>query len=246
MMIRADIFRISLRQLVGAHRIGMTLFLLFCALLPVMIAASVMQVHQAEGTYVNHDEFLSVLFTGFQLTLLFPIITLILVSLVLREEISNNTIVYLWTKPISRASILLSKYLSAIVIALLLASVSVLGTASMLTTNSNVIFDQLLTAWVAVLAYGAFFLALSLYFGRAILIGFFYILVWEVLFSRVAPLASQLSIRHYAENLSSSLQSGTGELSMTASLVVLLIILMGFMAISIRRFTQMEFPGETD
>ena len=245
-MIRIDIIQMSLRQLVGAHRIGLALFLVLCALLPTMIAFGVLQAENINPGHVDRDGILSVLFNGFQLPVLFPMIVLILVSLVLREEISNNTITYLWVKPISRASIVISKSLSAVSLALLLAGASTLVTTLMLVPDWTFALNWLVAAVITLLAYGAFFLALSLYMGRAILVGFFYILVWEASFSRVSYLAERLSIRFYGENLASGLQGRESDVSVAASLVVLLVITVFFLILSVRRFSAMEFPGDTE
>jgi len=103
---RFDIFQLTLRQLLGFHRFGFFILVLFIIGLPVFAAGAASAVEAAAtSSNFNPEEFLAGLFQGSQLPIFYPIVILFLASIALREEIDNNTIVYLWTKPISRASI---------------------------------------------------------------------------------------------------------------------------------------------
>jgi ABC-2 type transport system permease protein len=263
MMIRSEIFRMTLRQLIGGHRLGLTMFLAILVLLPVLLAESAVQVQQFHPSdVISLDTFMQEVFDGFQLPFLYPIIILILASLALREEISNDTISYLWVKPISRESIALSKFAVVFLVAFILSAVSILLTAKILDASWDVLLNLLLATGISLLAYGAFFLALSLYLGRAILVGFFYLLIWENLLSKISPLASSLSIRSYAQSLFQDLLNlpcGTVPatspgapdvqiacLPIATCMIVLLVIAVGGLAISIWRFSRMEFPGEME
>ncbi|MBI3642898.1 ABC transporter permease subunit [Candidatus Acetothermia bacterium] len=226
-------------------------------LLPVLLAETTVQVQQfhSSETTISLANVMNEMFDGFQLPFLYPIIILILASLALREEISNDTISYLWVKPISRESILLSKFLVVFLVAFILSALSLLFTAKILDANWDIALNLLFAAGISLLAYGSFFLVLSLYMGRAILVGFFYILIWENLLSKLSPLASSLSIRSYAQNLTNALLNlpcgGTSDnpgtcLPTATSIIVLLLISVGSLALSVWRFSKMEFPGEME
>lgn len=245
-MIHPAVLRLTLRQYLGSHRLGLWAFLLALGALAPSVAAVTLEVARLEPE-LNiegfREEFLMGLFTGFQLPLLYPIIALLLMSSALREEIQNETIPYLWLKPISRLSIVLSKYLGAIVIAVFVSGLSLMMTGRLLVSDWELIGNLLLTATVGLLAYGAFFFALSLVFERALIWGFLYILGWEELFSRISQAASQLSIRHYAENLGRELTGLPTDVALATSLGVLVGLTVVLLGIAIWRFRRMEFPG---
>ncbi len=241
-MISRALVQLSLRQLVGWRRLGLWLFLLILSAFPLLIMAVMLQAGRLDPRIVS-EGFLRELFKGFQLPLVYPAIALLLTATALREEIQNETIVYLWTKPVLRATIVLAKYAAAILTALLFAGLSLVATALLATSNWDLIGRLLLTTALALLAYGAFFLALSLFFDRALIWGFAYILGWEESLSRISPAATQLSIRHYAEGFAHHLLGLPTDVSMAASVGVLF----GWTAIplglAIWRFREMELPG---
>lgn len=246
------LMRLTLRQSVGRHRWGLLVFLAILALLPVFIAAITLEISRLDPDLrqnlageAGRLAFLRGLFGGFQLPLLYPTIVLLLMGTALREEIQNDTIPYLWMKPLPRAAIVGAKYAGGMLVALVIAEASVLATAALLTGDEEVLAAFSAGAALALPAYGALFLALSLWIDHALLWGFAYLLGWEEIFSRVSPAASQLSVRHYAQNLSEAfLGQGPGvEVDGGLSAVVLLGITIVLLALSALRFSRMEFPG---
>lgn len=241
------------RQLVGWHRLGLMILICVLSALPVFVVAVTLATAQFDTSLeqqLTTDEFrtdfLTALFDYFQLPLLYPVMALLLTATVLREEIQNETILYLWTKPISRSAIVLSKYAVALLAALLLSGLSAGVTGAMLISDWAWIGKLLFTVAIALLAYGAFFFALSIIFDRALIWGFVYVLGWELLFSRISAAASALSIRHYAENLERSLFDASGEASFSISLAVLLGLTVALLGLAIWRFSQMEFTGSEE
>jgi ABC-2 type transport system permease protein len=241
-MIHRALLRLTWRQYLGRHRLGLLLFLSALGALPVVIAAVTLEVGRLD-LGLGREEFLKGLFWGFQLPLLYPVIALILTATVLREEIQNETIPYLWLKPIPRGAIVVSKYLGVLMVALLFSGLSLIATAALLVDDWGLIGSMLLVMAVALLAYGAFFLALSTLFDRALIWGFVYVLIWEGSFSRISPAASKLSIRHYAEDFLKNLLDLPAEVSLVMSLGVLLGLMVMMLGLACWRFARMEFPG---
>lgn len=244
------LMQLTLRQSVGRHRWGLVVFLVILALLPVFISAITLEISRLDpdlrrdlSQEATRLAFLQGLFGGFQLPLLYPILALILMGATLREEIQNDTIPYLWMKPLPRAAILGSKYAGVVLVALVIAEASVIATGALLTGDGGVLGAFALSAALALLAYGALFLALSLWVDHALLWGFAYLLGWEEIFSRISNAVSQLSIRHYAQRLSEALLGQEPDVSWGVSAGVLLGITIGLLALSVLRFSRMEFPG---
>lgn len=247
------LFHLTWRQLIGWHRLGLLIFLCVLWALPVFVVGVTLATAQFDSSRQQQlktdqfrTDFLTALFDYFQLPLLYPVIALLLTATVLRKEIQNETILYLWTKPISRSAIVISKYIVALFAALLLAVLSVWVTGAMLISDWVWLGKLSFTVAIALLAYGAFFFALSMIFDRALIWGFVYILGWELLFSRISSAASELSIRHYAENLERSLFDASGEASFSINLAVLLGLTVAMLGLAIWRFSQMEFTGNEE
>lgn len=247
------IFQLSLRQFVGWRRLGFLLFLLGLAALPVLISAVLVEAARLDPELMRkfaeewfRKGFLTGLFDAFQLPLLYPIMALILAATVLREEIQSETIVYLWTKPVGRWEIVISKYAAALAAALLLSSLSLMFTEALIISDWGFIGKLLLTMALALSAYGAFFFALSVIFERALIWGFVYVLGWEESFSRISPAASQLSIRHYAEGFEKNLLNLPSEVSLAMSLGVLLGLTVVLLGLAIWRFSRLEFAGSVE
>jgi len=245
------LMKLTLRQQLGRHRWGLWLFLLILAALPVFIAAVTLEALRFDSALRDSVSALDVkrelligFFRDFQLPLLYPLIALVLMAGALREEIQNDTIAYLWLKPIPRGLIVFAKYSGTMVGIWGLVGLSVLATGALLVPSGKLLGALLLTAGVGLLAYGALFFALSVWVERPLLWGFAYVLGWEEAFSRISSAASQLSVRHYAQGLLSALMEGShGGVSPGAALGVLLGITAVALTVASWRFSRMEFPG---
>jgi ABC-2 type transport system permease protein len=252
MRVSFALLRLSGRQLLGWHRLGLLVFLCVLSALPLLIVATTLASARLDADLMRElmneaarADFLKVLVNYFQLPLLYPAMILLLTATILREQIQQETIIYLWIKPISRTALVLSQYTVALLLAFVLSGLSLMITGALLVKDWALLGGLLSVVAVALAAYGAFFLALSTVLDRALLWGFVYLLGWEELFSRISPLASQWSIRHYAENLERSLWGESG-VSLGASLGVLLGLTAFFLGIAIWRFSQMEFAGREE
>lgn len=278
---RFDIIRMTLRQLLGTHRVGLWILVAVIVGLPIIAAFGTSEFLSTvenmtpedaerflrsfddsrrnsidvteEGKAEFVEEFrsvvLNVLVGVHQLPILFPILAVIFAAMALREEIQNDTVAYLWVKPIPRFSILISKFVTAFCLVLIFSSISLAGSVYLLSSDTSMLTHLLLTNVLGVLAYSALFMGASMFIGRTILVGIVYILIWEGALSRISTLTSNLSIRYYVENFASAgteLSIFQSNISLESSLIVLLAITAAMLALAVWRFSSMEFAGSSE
>lgn len=235
------LFRFSLRQLTGRHRWGGLSFWLVLALLPAGFAALGAAFAQRE---TERLEMSLGLFNDLTLALILPVLALLVMSSLLREEIQNQTMVYLYVKPVARASLVLAPFAAGSSVLLLLMALSLIS-ASLVFQESRVM-TFLATGALALLAYGAFFTALSLWVRRAVLWGLGYLLLWEGFLGNLSRPASFLGIRKYLLSLEQALLGNASEVSAGTALIVLVGIVIGSLGAAVWRLRSIEFVGDAE
>jgi ABC-2 type transport system permease protein len=146
------------------------------------------------------------IFRGAVVPTLLPFTVLILATGALGNEIDDRTLPYLTLKPIGRLRIVVEKLIGSVVVA---APVIVAGLAA----TYVIVFrgetgDHLRLLWamtvstsVAVVAYSAIFILISLIISRALVVGIIYSLIWESLLGRFLPGLRIVSVRHFTESI---------------------------------------------
>lgn len=196
------IFTLTVRQFAGGKAVRVVAALAF---LPALLAlVYLINPDVDEPRYFFSD----VIFRGIAFATLIPVTVLVLATGAFGNEIEDQTLSYLVLKPVTRLRIVLEKYLAVTFIALPLV---LLGTAASwaivfnedlrASSSTDVLAAALATAGMAVLAYAALFLLVSLLIPRALLAGVFYILVWESLLGRYLPGLRTLGVSHYTESI---------------------------------------------
>ena len=194
---------LTIRQFLRSRSIYVVLGL---ALLPSILALILQLAIDDLSLRDARDMFANVLYRGMFVGTLLPLATLILATSAIGDEIEDRTMQYLALKPISRARIVLEKSLAAF---LVLVPVVWLGIAVMWAILAwgkfgemrELLTAALLSSLVAILGFGSLFLLLSMVIQRALLVGIFYIFIWESSLSRWLPGIRAISIRHYTESL---------------------------------------------
>jgi len=101
-------------------------------------------------------------------------------------------------------------------------------------------------AVAAVALYGSAFTWLGLVTTQAIGVGLLYVVLWEGFFSSFVAGVRLLSIRHYAIALMHGLDprrfAGLDHLGLPAVVVVSVVLVAGFLWLSIRRLRRMDVP----
>jgi ABC-2 type transport system permease protein len=166
------------------------------------------------------------LLSALALSTVVPLLGLIAGTGVIGPEIDDGSIVYLLTKPINRLTIVLSKYVVAIGMMTLFATVPILVTGLILVNGGDgLVLGYTVASLVAGLAYGAIFLALAVSSRNAIVLGLGYALLWESLIGSYVPGAQALSVQQWSRAVASPLVD-SGSMSSSVSLTTGAIALM--------------------
>jgi ABC-2 type transport system permease protein len=127
---------------------------------------------------------------------------------VIGGEVEDGSIVHLLATPVSRRSVVLSKYLVAVALTAIFAAVPeyVAGLIAKGAGNSLTI-GLLVGALVGAVVYNALFVMLTTVLspGRALAAALLYVLVWEGLLANLIPGIGLLSIEHYGLAVANSL-----------------------------------------
>ena len=190
------------------------------------------------------------------------LISAILTSTILNQEVENKTIVYLLTRPVPRWKLLFFRYLACSLVVAALASINAVfasaGVYHGLSGNSFLIKD-IAALTVGAFAYGAFFMLIGLLFNRAMIVCLLFAFGWETAVPNMPGQMSYLSINTYLQAIAqhpstgsnkglaalsaalgeNSISTSTGYLTMIVFIVVLVVFGAGW-------FTHFEFLPRED
>jgi ABC-2 type transport system permease protein len=211
----AALFRLVLRQQLSRGR-----FILFA----VMVAFSSLLGWLISQDFAPRDSAINVT-SDFGLSLVVPITALILGTAALGNWVDDQTLVYVWLKPVSRWKVAVAATLAASLVAvavtvpasLALGALAVGGDTELLLVAAGA------TA-LATLAYTSLFVALGLLVRRALLWGLVYVFIWELFVSRAGAGAARFAVNSYARSiLANSLDAGLAlaEWNVTTSYITL-------------------------
>jgi ABC-2 type transport system permease protein len=139
------------------------------------------------------------IYASLVMTTVVPLVALILGTTAIGAEIDDGTVVHLLAKPVGRGWIILAKMLVAATAGVVLCGVSVLVSGALLVglDAPGLLLGMLAGAVVAVIAYSAVFVTLSVWTGRALVAGLAYVLLWEGFIASYFSGTRLLSIREY-------------------------------------------------
>lgn len=248
------IFSQALREYLRFRRLVPWLLL---SLLCLLVAANWKQISPnttMEGSY-----------STVSLGLVFRIMALasaIFTTAIITQEVEQRTIVYLVTRPVPRWKLLLVRYVASVlvvaglgVIAALLTS---LGSFHSLSAN-GLLAQDIKALLIGAVAYGAFFLFISLLFNRALIICALYAFGWEASIPNMPGSMSRLSIfsnlqalaQHPTETDSKAISvitgtAGDGMITSGQAIGTLVILVVGLLALSAWWFTHFEYVPRED
>jgi ABC-2 type transport system permease protein len=243
---------LSLRgSLRGARLLGLAGF----ALIPSFIVVAVASTHPAATDLSDSAEALFALLT-------LPIVTMVIVLVLsvaqFRNEIDNETLLYLSDRSITRPMIVVGKYLGSLTAALVLvipAALAPLAIAALgggTTYSVEVPLTLATAAALAAVAYGGFFLFLGLVSRAALLIGLLYGFLWEELVPLLPGSAPRLTLVFYLRNfLSTELTTGPlsgfpAPLTPTGSILVPIGLAVVFVVLGSLFFRYLETAPERE
>lgn len=141
-------------------------------------------------------------FSAIGMGLIVPLVALVVGTSVLGNWVEDETLVYVWLRPVSRWVLALAAALGAVTVAL---PVIVGSTVAMAAIGSG--FDGQVMAATAIsgalggLAYVTLFVAFGLIVPRALIWGLIYVFIWEFFVARAGAGAARFSINSYASSL---------------------------------------------
>lgn len=185
-------------------------------------------------------------------TVVVPIVALTLASSGFGAEVDDGTVVYLLTKPIPRAGIVLTKLLVTALVCVTLLVVSTLAAGLIVLGGfdaTRLLIGFTAGAAVGGVLYTAIFLALGLVTRRGMLVGLVYLVVWEGALSRLFAGTRSLSIRQYMLSVTDAISTAdatvfTAMLPHKTALTMSGIVAIGAVVLCITRLRNFEI-GQT-
>lgn len=184
------VMRLTARSLLGRRR-GFAIMLLPALLLALAILSRAMVGAGSE------------LATGivivFGVGTLMPLLGLIAGTGAIGPEIGDGSIIYILAKPLRRRTIIVSKLVVAIGVAVLFGVLPIYVAGWLLTGSAGIAaLAPAVGAFAAAVAYCAMFLLLAVVTRNAVVIGLVYALVWESVVGQFIPGAQTLSIQQWS------------------------------------------------
>ncbi len=142
-----------------------------------------------------------------QVVLIF--VTLVNATALVREEIEDNTLPYLLTRPVSKPTLAVSKYVGYLIATMVLLlppvalayAVTAASSGTGLSADANVLAGFLAATALAVTAYGALFFFLSVVLRKPLTVGLLIGFIWESVVGRLPGSVPKLSLTFYLQSV---------------------------------------------
>lgn len=234
-MIVRTIAEVTLRALLGRRR---TILLLLLAALPILVAL-LARLGRGEPDEVAVLEAL-------MLRTILPLTALVFGTAALGAELDDGTGVYLLTKPIPRWQIVLAKLVVAGGLTAALTGASTFVAGLLLGDGGGSL--PLTTALTAAVALGGFvyvaaFLAVSVLTSRALVVGLFYVLIWEAALGGLLAGTRILSIREATTAVAAALAPAgaiEADLGLSSAIVLVVVVLVGGFVLASTRLASFQ------
>jgi ABC-2 type transport system permease protein len=237
-MAYATIATLTTRTAIGGRRLILILALpAVLLILAVVIRALVGVDDDARAAVVG----------GLGLGVVMPLVALILGTGVLAAEIDDGSIVYLLAKPVSRHTIVLSKYAVAVTVSVAAAVVPIALAAAIMSGEGESTLAYAVGALLGVVAYCAIFIALSATTRHAVAFGLVYVFAWEGLAGTLLDGVRWLSVTHWSLALAASVIDDDllGEaVSPAYAIIATLVVTAGGLWLAGERLRSFRFSGE--
>lgn len=239
---------LTVRYLMGTRRVIATALL---ALVPLILTVSLAAARVANFDIILFQDLMIPLFL--QVVLIF--VTLVNATALIREEIDDNTLPFLLTRPISKPALVAYKYIGYLVVVLVLLvppiivayGVTEAYTGLGFTTDLDVLWGFLATTVLGSAAYGALFLFISVVIRRPLAVGLLIGFVWESVVDNIPGDVPRLSVIHYLKTVLKDviavnhLGGYRTDLSAGAAAGVLIAVSIALVVLAALVFQQMEF-----
>lgn len=227
------IMRLSLRALLGSRRVWILVGL--AALL--FAVAGLTRWGSGGAVDVSAD-----VIVNFGFGLLVPIMCLLVGTGVIAPEIEDGSIVYLLAKPLPRRTIVLSKLVVAMAVAVAFCVASIM-IASVIAGDQDgqLALSMGVATALASVAYVAVFFMIAVLTRNSIIVGLLYALLWEGVLAGYVPGVRTVSVRQWALAPAEQMLQGNSAIAITSDvglgtgLILLAAATIGSVVISIQR-----------
>jgi ABC-2 type transport system permease protein len=215
-MFNPTVASITLRATLGRRR---ALLFALPALILILVTLVIKAAHPADASWP------SLILGDFAFSVVLPLTALIIGTSVLGAEIDDGSILHLLATPVRRSSVIMTKFILAAGLTMLLVAVPELISGLIATGGATKLALGLFAgALVGSVIYNALFVMLSALTTRAIAVGLLYVLIWEGLLGNFVSGARELSIGHYALSVANGIAH---DASLHAGLSVATAVILG-------------------
>jgi ABC-2 type transport system permease protein len=232
------VMRITLRATIGRKRA------LIFMLIPIVLLAITVVLKLVAKSPVWPAEFLG----NFGFSVVLPLTALIIGTSALGAEIDDGSIIHLLSTPVSRLSVVLSKFVAAVMLTVLfgaipefLAAAIAKGFADKLTIGLGV------GALIAAIGYNAVFVMLSVLTTRAVAVGLLYLLLWEELLGNLVGGVRVLSVGQYSVSVANAIAKESAlnaHLTAATAIVMAVVVTAVTLAVAARRLSTFALKGD--
>jgi ABC-2 type transport system permease protein len=237
-LVNPVVLRLTLRATIGRKRA------LVFTLIPLVLLLITVALKLAAKSHSWPPEFLG----AFGFSVVLPLTALIIGTSVLGAEIDDGSIIHLLATPVSRASVILSKFMAAVILTVLFGAIPLfLAGAIARGFTGKLTLGLLVGALVASVAYNALFVLFSVLTTRAIAAGLLYLLVWEGLLGNFVGGVRLLSIGQYGLGVANSIAKESAlnsHLTLTTAVVMAAIVTVVTLALAVRRLAVFAIKGD--
>jgi len=238
--------QLTFRQMLFSRKF---VVLLIITCLPIALVVYALNQPDTTEPFVFLSDFTYILYIQIVLVL----VTLINATSLIRDEISNRTIVFLVTRSISRGNVALSRYIAHIPVNFVLVALPVTICYTYMGaleggfySNLDILSGYLLMILIGVMVYGAFFYMLGILVRHPLMIGLLFAFLWEVLLTNMPGRIPYVTILFYLRSIgfsiigSGNIQMEMQTISAQSSALALVCVTVCILFIARRRFMNMD------
>lgn len=197
------VMRLTVRQFLRAKSVLVVAGI--CAI-PILFGIIIRLADSDLRAWEMRDILATTIYLGLFSSTLLPLAALVLSTAALGDELEDKTLPYLTLKPIGRARIVIEKFLGTLVITVPIAWVALLGVWLVvswgnLEATRDIVWPMLISSLAGIAGFSAVFMLISMFMQRALILGVFYVFVWEATLSGFLPGIRTISIRHYMQSI---------------------------------------------
>ena len=238
-LFNSTVARLTYRGMLGRRR---ALILFALPLLLLVISGAVRALAGADDGTARD------ILSGLALATMVPLIGVIAGTGAIGPEIDDGSVIYLLAKPVPRATIIVTKLLVAIGVAVVFGAVPTALAGLVLDGGSRGMAPAFgVAAAVASLAYSAIFLMLAVVTRHAVVVGLVYALVWESLVGSLVQGARVLSVRQWALAVAQRIADGgmvSSDVGLPAAVTLLAVVMLAAGWTAVRRLRALTLAGE--